>query len=254
MKANSIMSGILKLGLALFWTQAGVAVAAEVKVFSTIGVRSVLQELGPQFESASGHKLVFTFDVANALKRRIDAGESFDVAVLTVPVIDELIKQNKIVAETRVIIARGGMGLAVRAGALKSDISSAEAFKRTLLNAKSIAYPKEGLAGITVMKVQERLGIAEAMGPKATLTGAGSPAELVARGEVEIAAHIIPELLAIKGVELLGPFPSELQTYIVLPAGVNTSAIEPQAARELLKFLTGPVAVPLIKSKGYEPG
>lgn len=248
------VSGLLKLALALFGALATIAAANEVKVFSTIGVRSVMQELGPHFESATGHKLVFTFDVANALKRRIDAGESFDVAILTVPVMDELVKQSKIVAETRVTIARGGMGLAVRAGAPKPDISSSEAFKRTFLNAKSITYPKEGLTGIHVAKVLERLGITEVMGPKSTLTGAGSPAELVARGEVEIAAHIIPELLAVKGVELLGPFPSELQTYIVLPAGVSASATEPQAARELLRFLTGPVAVPLIKSKGYEPG
>ena len=254
MKTRSIISGVLQWALALFWALAGVAAAAEIKVFSTIGVRSVMQELGPRFEAATGHKLVFSFDVANALKRRIDAGESFDVAILTVPVIEELIKQNKIVAESRVIVARGGMGLAVRAGTPKADISSAEAFKRALLNAKSIAYPKEGLAGITIMKVQERLGIADAMAPKATLTGAGSPAELVARGEVEMAAHIIPELLAVKGVELLGPFPAELQTYIVLPGGVSAGAAEPQAARELLRFLTGPVAVPLIKAKGYEPG
>ena len=249
-----IVSGLLKLALALFGALATIAAANEVKVFSTIGVRSVMQALGPHFESATGHKLVFTFDVANALKRRIDAGESFDVAILTVPVMDELVKQSKIVAETRVTIARGGMGLAVRAGAPKPDISSSEAFKRTFLNAKSITYPKEGLTGIHVAKVLERLGITEVMGPKSTLTGAGSPAESVARGEVEIAAHIIPELLAVKGVELLGPFPSELQTYIVLPAGVSASATEPQAARELLRFLTGPVAVPLIKSKGYEPG
>lgn len=248
------VSGLLKLALALFGTLATIAAANEVKIFSTIGVRSVMQELGPHFESATGHKLVFTFDVANALKRRIDAGERFDVAILTVPVMDELIKQNKIVADTRVIIARGGMGLAIRAGAPKSDISSADAFKRTFLNAKSITYPKEGLTGIHVAKVLDGLGISDAMRPKSTLTGAGSPAELVARGDVEIAAHIIPELLAVKGVELLGPFPPELQTYIILPAGIGTSSTEPQAARELLKFLTGPVAVPLIKAKGYEPG
>ncbi len=254
MTIRSIVSGMLRLGLALFGAQTAIAAAAEIKVFSTIGVRSVMQELGPRFEAATGHQLIFSFDVANALKRRIDAGESFDVAILTVPVMDELIKQGKIIADTRVIIARGGMGLAVRAGTPKSDISSAEAFKRTFLNARSITYPKEGLTGIHVTKVLERLGIAEAIGPKSTLTGAGSPAELVARGEVEIAAHIIPELLAVKGVELLGPFPSELQTYIILPAGVGTNATEPQGARELLRFLTGPVAVPLIKLKGYEPG
>ena len=254
MKNSSSFAGILRLSLALFLVQAGAANAAEVKVFSTIGVRSVMQELGPEFERTTGHKLTISFDVANALKRRIDAGESFDVAILTVPVMDDLIKQGKIVEETRVLVARGGMGLAVRAGAPKPDISSTEAFKRTLVNAKSIAYPKEGLTGLHMAKVLDRLGIAEVMGPKATLTGSGSPAELVSRGDVELAAHIIPELLAVQGVELLGPLPPEVQTYIVLPGGVSASAMQPEAAREFLKFLTGPVAIPVIRSKGYEPG
>lgn len=254
MKTDLNRARMWKLVLALFLVQAGVGEAADVKVFSTIGVRAVMQELAPSFESATGHKLVFTFDVANALKRRIDSGEVFDVAILTVPVMDELTKQNKIVPATRVIIARGGMGLAVRAGAPKPDISSVEAFKRTLLNAKSIAYPKEGLTGIHVAKVLESLGIAEAIAPKATLTAAESPAALVVRGDVEMAAHLIPELLAVSGVEFVGPLPVTLQTYIILPAGVGASAREPQAAEDLIKFLTGPIAVPLIKSKGYEPG
>jgi molybdate transport system substrate-binding protein len=254
MQSSSATAGILKLGLALFLVQAGGASAAEVKVFSTIGVRAVMQELGSQFERTTGHKLTISFDVANALKRRIDAGESFDVAILTVPVMDELIKQGKIVAESRVIIARGGMGLAVRAGAPKPDIGSTEAFKRALVNAKSITYPKEGLTGIHMAKVMDRLGLAEVMAPKTTLTGSGSPAELVSRGEVELAAHIIPELLAAQGVELLGPLPPEMQTYIVLPGGVSASAVQPQAAGELLRFLTGPAVIPVIKSKGYEPG
>lgn len=254
MTIRLILVATLHLGMGLGSMQADLAGAAEVKVFSTIGVRAVLQELGPRFESATGHKLAVSYDVANALNRKINAGESFDVAILTVPVMDELIKHHKIVANSRVVVARGGMGLAVRAGAAKSDISSPEAFKRTLLEAKSITYPKEGLTGIHIAKVLELLGITAAMSPKSTLTGAGSPAELVARGEVEIAAHIIPELLAVKGVELLGPLPAELQTYIILPGGISTSAAEALAARELLRFLTGPEAVRLIRSKGYEPG
>lgn len=254
MSTQSTLPGLLKWCVALVLAQAGIADAAEVKVFSTIGVRAVMQELGPQFERATGHTLVLSFDVANALKRRIDAGESFDVAILTVPVMAELIQQGKIVADTRVVIARGGMGLAVRAGATKPDIGSTEAFKRALLNVKSIAYPKEGLAGIHMTQVLQRLGIADAVGPKATLTGSGSPAELVARGDVEMAAHIIPELLAAPGVDLLGPLPPEVQTYIVLPGGVGASALQPQIAGELLRFLTGPAVLPVIRSKGYEPG
>jgi molybdate transport system substrate-binding protein len=241
---------MLVIGLVL----AGTAAAAEVKVFSTIGIRSVMQELGPRFEGATGHKLVVTFDVANALKRRIESGERFDVAILTVPVMDEMVQANKIAADTRVIIARGGMGLAVRVGVPKPDISTSEALKRALLNAKSISYPKEGLTGIHMAKVLDRLGISEAMQSKSTLTGTGSPGALVASGEVEMAAHIIPELLAVDGITLVGPLPPDQQTYIVLPCGVSADAIDPAAARQLLQFLTGPVALELIKSKGYEAG
>lgn len=241
------------LGLLGILGVATAASAAEVKVFSTIGIRAVMQELGPQFERTTGHKLAITFDVANALKRRIDAGEKFDVAILTVPVIDALIKEGHIVADTRVNVARGGMGLAVRAGAPKPDIGSVEGFKRALLDAKSVAYPKEGLTGVYFAGLQERLGIAEDIKAKAKLTAGGSPAELVARGEAEIAAHIIPELLAVPGVELLGPFPPDLQTYIVLPGGAATHAEEPRAAKELLQFLVGPAAIPVMKAKGYEP-
>src|SRR5258706_9265636 len=254
MKSGSIVSKILRFLSTLLLIQAGFVSAAELRMFSTIGVRAVMQELGPQFERATSHKLTVTYDVANALKRRIDAGESFDIAILTVPVMDELIKQGKIVRGSRAVIARGGMGLAVRSGAPKPDINSPDAFKRALLNAKSVAYPKEGLAGIHMASVLARLGIAEDMKGKVLLTGAESPAQIVARGEAEMAAHIIPELLAVTGVEFLGPLPADLQTYIVLPAGISTSAAEPGAAGELLKFLTGPSAVPIIKSKGYEPG
>ena len=233
---------------------APVASAAEVKVFSTIGVRAVMQELGPRFERASGHRLTMTFDVANALKRQIEAGEKFDVAILTVPVLDDLIKQGRIVADTRVTVARGGLGVAVRTGAPRPDIGSIEALKRVLLDAKSVAYPKEGLTGINFVRVQERLEIADRIQPKAILTTAGSPAELVARGEAEMAVHLIPELLAVAGVELLGPLPPQLQSYIVLPGAVAADALQPRAAGDFLQYLVGPEAISVMKSKGYEPG
>jgi molybdate transport system substrate-binding protein len=248
------LTSTMALGLLLTLATGTAPGAAEIKILSTIGVRAVLQELGPQFERTTNHNLATTFDVAAALKRRIDAGERFDIAILTVPIIDELIRQEKIIASTRVDVARGGMGLAVRAGAPKSDVGSAEALKQTLLTAKSIAYPKEGLVGINFTRVQERLGIVDAIKPKAKLTGAESPAELVAGGGAEIAVHIIPELVAVKGVELLGPFPTELQSYIVLPGGIGANAGEPQAAREFLQFLVGPAARAVITKRGYEGG
>jgi molybdate transport system substrate-binding protein len=254
LRANYKTIATTVLGLLVTLATVAAAGAAEIKVFSTIGFRAILQELGPQFEKTSGHKLTTTFDVAAALKRRVEAGEPFDIAVLTVPIMSDLIRQGKIVANTRIDLARGGMGLAVRTGSPKSDVSSTEALKRTLLGAKSIVYPKEGLAGTNFTRIQERLGIAEAIKPKARLTGSDSPAELVARGEAEIAVHIIPELVAVKGVELLGPFPAELQSYIVLPGGVAVNAVEPKAANEFLQFLVGPAARPVMTRRGYESG
>ncbi len=251
--ANHHVLSVVAFGMILAFAPAQAADAAEVKVLSTIGIRAVMQELGPQFERATGHRLVITFDVAGALKRQIDAGEKFDVAILTIPVIDELIKAGTLVADTRVDVARSGMGLAVRAGAPKPDISSVEGFTRVLLDAKSVTYPEEGLTGVYLTQVQERLGIAAAIKAKAKLTTSGSPAELVARGEAEVAAHIVPELLAVQGVQVLGPFPRELQNYIVLPGGVATLAAEPKAGKELLQFLVGPAASAIMKARGYEP-
>ena len=142
------------------------AEAAEVKVLSAVAMRPVMNELGPQFERAMGHKLVIQFEVIGVLKRQIDAGERFDVAILTTPLIDGLVKQGKIAAGTRTNIARSGLGVIVRTGAPKPDISSAEAFKRTMLNAKSISYAKEGATAIYLARLFKRLGIVEEMKSK----------------------------------------------------------------------------------------
>ena len=166
---------------------------------------------------------------------------------------DDLIKQGKILAATRTDVARGGIGIAVRAGAPKPDIGSVEALKRALLDAKSITYAREGGSGIYFAGLLERLGMAEAMRAK-TKFGTGNVAELVARGDAEMAVQLITELIAVRGVELVGPLPAEVQNYIVLTAGVGAQAKEPGLAKAFLQFLTAPAAVPVIKSKGLEPG
>ena len=253
MRLERIFFLAFRLGLLVMLAQAVTATAAEIKVLSTIGVRSVMHELVPRLEQATGHKLVIVYEVANVLKRRIDAGESFDVAILTLAVTDDLMRQGKIMDGTRSGIARSGNGLAVRAGALKPDISTAEAFKRALLGAKSIAYSKEGASGIYFAGLLQRLGIAAEMKPKMRLAG-GDVAELVARGEVEMAVQLIPELIAVNGVELVGPFPPELQNHVVFMAGIGARAREPEAARALIRFLMTPEVIPVIRSKGLEPG
>jgi molybdate transport system substrate-binding protein len=248
-----MISTAVGLGLFAIVASATSPLAAEIKVISTIGVKSAVEELAPQFEKKTGHKLAITFGVANALKREIEAGETFDLAIMTAVVADDLIKQGKLVAATRTNVARGGIGIAVRAGAPKPDISTVDALKRALLETKSITYAKQGGSGIYFAGLLERLGIAEAMRPK-TRYGGGNVAEVVAAGEAEMAVQLITELISVRGVELVGPLPAEVQNYIVLTAGVGTEAKEAAGAKEFLQFLTAPAAAPVYTSKGLEPG
>ena len=180
MKIGSLAAAAI-FGLMILWAHGGAAEAAEVKVLCAAAMRSVMNELGPGFEGTTGHKLVIQFDVVGALKRQIDAGERFDVAILTTPLIDEVVKNGKIAAGTRADVARSGLGVVVRTGAPKPDISSADAFKRTLLNAKSISYAKEGATGIYLQSLFERLGITEQMKPKTKFPPTGRGADLVAQ-------------------------------------------------------------------------
>ena len=236
-----------------FASPARVAGAAEIKVLSGTGSRAVVEELARQFERASGHKLTIRFEGNAELKRKIEAGETFDVAILNPPVIDDLIKQGKVVAQTRADIGRAGVGVGVRAGARKPDISSVEAFKRALRDAKSVAFAKEGASGIHFMAVLARLGIAEEIKPKLRPMPALDSVEVVARGEAEMVVVVLPRILVVPGVELVGPIPAELQTSIGTTAGVGIAAKEPDAAKALIKFFTGPAAAPVLKAKGMEP-
>jgi molybdate transport system substrate-binding protein len=243
---------IIGSALTLLLVQTATTSAAEIKVISTIGVRTVVEELAPQFEQKTGNKLAITFGVSNVLKRQIEAGEPFDLAIMTASVADDLIKQGNLVSATRTDIARGSIGIAVRAGAAKPDIGTVEALKQALLNAKSIANSKEGASGIYFDRLLERWGIAEQMKPKIKY-GTGAVAELVANGEAELAVQLINELIAVKGVELVGPLPAEVQNYVVLTGGVGSNAKQPEQALDFLKFLRAPAAVPVIKAKGLEP-
>jgi molybdate transport system substrate-binding protein len=247
------LSAAVGVGFLVVLGLGAVARAGEIKVISTIGVKSVVEEMAPQYEQKTGRKLAITFGVANALKRQIEAGETFDLAIMTAAVADDLIKQGKLVAATRTDVARGGIGIAVRAGAPKPDIGSVESLKRALLAAKSITYTREGGSGIYFAGLLERLGIAEAMKSK-TKYGTGNSPEMVAAGDAEMVVQLITELLPVRGIELVGPLPAEVQNYIVLTAGVGAQAKEPALAKDFLQFLTGPAAAPVIKAKGLEPG
>jgi molybdate transport system substrate-binding protein len=231
----------------------GVVKAAELRVISSNGVTAVMHELGPRFEQATGYKLVIRFGAAALLRKEIEAGATFDVAILTVPHVEALTQQGRLVAGSSANIARSGIGVSIRAGAPKPDISTTEAFRQTMLAARSVAYSGAGSSGENFVRVLQRLGIAEEMKPKARVRPSGPTGELVVKGEAELAVQQISELLPVAGTQFVGPFPPELQVYTTFTAAVGPAARDSAAARMLLKFLIAPDALPVIKAKGMEP-
>lgn len=227
--------------------------AAEIKLVAATPMAAVINDLASQFERATGHRVVAKFVSGPVVKREIDAGEAFDLAISITPVIDALIKEGKIVAGTRADIAYSGVGLGVRAGAPKPDISSIEAFKRALLNAKSVAHSAEGASGTYLKNLLERLGITEQMKPKLRPMSPDALAKAVPNGEAEM---IIVTISVIVGgaAELVGPVPDELQFYNSFAGGAGTGAKQIEPTRALMRFVTAPAAVAVFKAKGMEPG
>lgn len=233
------------------------AKASDIKVISGGAFKQVLNALAEQYGNASGNKIDLTYRTVGQHLKLIESGEeSFDVAVLTPDAIDGFIKDGKVVAGSRADLAKTGVGVVVRAGTPLPDISSVDAFKRSLLAAESVAYidpAAGGSSGIYVGGLLERLGIAAAINAKAKLIHGGAVAEHIAEGEAEIGVHQISEILPVKGVVLVGPLPAEIQNFTIYSAGVGTAAKDSATASALVKFLAGPHAVPIIKAKGMEP-
>lgn len=250
---NLFMPAMAGVGLTVLLVQPVIERPTEIKVFTTRAIATVLDKVGPEFERATGHKLSVTTDIAIKMVRRIQAGEPFDFLVAAPEQIDGLIRNGKITADTRTNLARSGIGVEVRAGARKPDISSVEAFKRALLNAKSIAYLREGQSGVYLAAMIERLGLAEALNSKVTRPESDIVSELVAKGEVELGMVVVTQILTTPGVALVGLLPPELQSYVVFAAGVSTNSRASSAAKDLIKFLTGPSAITVMKSQGMEP-
>jgi len=225
------------------------AEAAEVKVLSTVGMQPATPELFAQFEAASGHRVVVTYGLAAVLKTKFLEGAPADVLILTAPMIDDLGKQGKVVPESKKDVARSGVGLAVKAGAPRPDIGTPDALKAAVLAAKSVGYSREGASGVAFAKVMERLGISDQVKAKYKDTGTKA-GEMVAAGEIELAAAQIPELKAVPGAEVVGPLPAELQTVTIFSVGLASSAQDAAAARALIEFLAGPRAAPVYKAKG----
>jgi molybdate transport system substrate-binding protein len=242
---------------ALLLAQIGFAPAADIKVFSTIGVQSALEELAPQFEKATGHKLNFTWATAAILVKRVQAGESADLMVLTKQSLEALIKDNKASAGPDATLASSGIAVVAKKGAPKPDISTPEAFKQALLNAKTIAYSDPaagGTSGVYFAKLLERMGIAEQMKTKTRHPPpSGNAALLVVNGEAELAIQQEPELISVAGVDLVGPLPAELNNITMYSAGVGAGSQQAEAANALIRFLRSPEAQAVFKAKGLKP-
>jgi molybdate transport system substrate-binding protein len=229
-----------------------IADAAEINVWTARAIATVLAETGPQFERTTGHRVHVYSGLPADFLRRVNGGEPFDLLVSGTAFVDEWIKDGKIIAGTRTNIARSGIGVEVRAGARKPDISSVEALRRALLEAKSIAYLRVG-SGIYLAGLLERLGIAEAIKSKVTRPESDTVSELVAKGEIELGMVVITQILTTPGVDLVGPLPPEIQSYITFTGGVSASSKVPDASKQLMEFLTGPTAIPVIRAQGMEP-
>jgi molybdate transport system substrate-binding protein len=231
----------------------GSAQAADLKVLSGNGSKPAVIALTKQFEQATGHKVTIDFAVNADVKKRIDAGEAFDATVLNPPVLDQLIKSGKVVAETRAIIGRIGLGVAVKAGAARPDISTVDGFKAALLATKSVAYPGEGQSGVYFVSLIDKLGLTEVMKPKLRPMGGEHNVEAVASGEAEMVVVVASRIYGVPGVDMIGLLPKELQTWIGFGAGVATATKEPAAARAFAQFLTAPAAASVLKPIGIEP-
>jgi molybdate transport system substrate-binding protein len=229
------------------------AQSVELRIFGSRVTKMIVEEVGPQFERSTGHRLVVLTDVAAVMKRRIEQGEPFDLAVLVNFQADALVKSGKLVADTRTDLMKAGIGVSVRRGAPVPDIGTVEAFKQTLLKARSITYLKEGASTIYLDGLFQRLGIAEQLRDKTIRPDTESVSEKVAAGEVELGLIVIPNILSVPGAELAGPIPEQIQSYIVFTAGVAASSPNQQAARDLIAFLKSPAANAAIKAKGMIP-
>jgi molybdate transport system substrate-binding protein len=229
---------------------ASVASADDIKVVSSVGIKAVVEALAPQFEKATKHKVTVVFDLSATVKKKIDSGEPFDVAILTPPMIDDLVAKGTVVPASRTVVARVGLGLMTKAGAKKLDVSTVDAFKKTLLDAKAITLVPAGASGVAFLATVKKLGIADTIKTKTAASGDEVNAN-IASGAADIAILPVSEILPVKGAQLGGMFPADVQTFVVMTAGVGAKA-KGSAAQEFVAFLMKPGNDAVIREKGME--
>ena len=232
--------------------QATAAAQSEtIRVLSSVGIKAVIDDLAPKFEQATKHKVTPVFDLAGVLKTKIEGGEPFDVAILTAPLIDELIAKGKVTQASRSVVARVGLGLMIKAGAPKPDVSSADAFRKTLLGARSITYVPTGASGIAFIATIEKMGIADALKAKSKLAANGDEVNAnILSGASDIAVLPVSEILPVKGAELGGVFPPAVQSFVVMTAGLPANA--KSAASEFVAYLLSAPNTAVVRAKGME--
>jgi molybdate transport system substrate-binding protein len=253
-RSLNLMAALVVLGTSIVLATS--ARAAEVKVLTSVALKSVLDELVPAFEKATGNKVTIGYDLAAEQKKRILAGETADVIILTRGMMDDLQKQSKFAGDL-VKVAGTSVALAVRAGAPKPDIGTVDALKNALLAARSIVYAdpaKGGLSGVAFARALDQLGIAEQIKPKTILVPGAQSADLVAKGEAELGIGQASEIVPIAGVQLVGPLPGELASTTLWIGAVGQESKAADAAKAFIDFLTGTQAAPRFKAMGFQPG
>ena len=244
------------LAIIILWSCAA-ARAAEVTLIAPGGIRAAVNQMIPAFEQATGHKVKATFGSGGGTKERVIKGEPFDVPIVQLP-LEPVIAWGHVVAASGTPLAIVSVGVAVRTGSPKPDISSADAVKRLLLGSKAIAYPNAATgaaAGVSFNETLAKLGIAEAMKPKIKIAQGGRGAmELLAKGEVDFGLTFISEIITEPGVEVVGPLPRDISTPTALVGFISAHTKEPEAAEALLRYLSSPEAAAVYKERGMQPG
>jgi molybdate transport system substrate-binding protein len=244
---------IIALAYSFLYSQGVGAQTTEVRVLASNGIKAVVEDLLPQSERAIGHPILVQYRPTAALKQEIDAGESFDLVIVTVESIARLSEEGKTTGGEGTPISRAGVGIGIRKGAPRPDISTPEALKRALLGAKAIAYGPSGASFPYIKRMLDTLGIADIMKAKTLFfdTSDGTNASVV-QGKSDFGITLVSEILPVQGLELLGPFPDEFQGFVRFSAAISSNAKNPEAAGALIKFLAGPEALASIKARGMQ--
>jgi molybdate transport system substrate-binding protein len=231
--------------------------AAELKVFASVALQSVLDEVSPAYEKKTGDKLLITYDVSAGLMKRMASDEPVDVIIVTDAMINDLQKQGKVAAGSGAVIADTKVSVATKAGAPRPDISSADALKQALLAAKSVTYSdpaKGGLSGTVAKRTIDRLGIAEQLKDKTVVAPGGQTGIVIAKGDAELGIALASELVPVAGTQLIGPLPGDLASMTILAGGISAKSASAESAKALIDFLHRPEAVQSLKAKGFDPG